>query len=216
MTQIRIQIQNGFWYVICVVIPNEARVMLFVTRYHTCLYNHVGMEYLSPYQNHPQAGAVSLVISWDHYNLTRVLWILMRKYTHLQCTISDIYMQYWNGRQRTWKQTTYWLHRVDPGRWAWSNCPCRLICLLFTLFLFLTACSFFCHSPNKSSFSIQQNTISDILVLYFNCVLIYVSSVLTTPGLNAMWQVTPWPAPLIHMVTQCYLSITWHSLCIVI
>ena len=35
LTQIRIQIQNAFRYVICVVILNEAHVMLFVTRYHT-------------------------------------------------------------------------------------------------------------------------------------------------------------------------------------
>ena len=35
LTQIRIQIQNGFSYVICVVIPNEALVMFFITKYHT-------------------------------------------------------------------------------------------------------------------------------------------------------------------------------------
>ena len=35
LTQIRIQIQNGFSYVICVVIPNEALVMFFIIKYHT-------------------------------------------------------------------------------------------------------------------------------------------------------------------------------------
>ena len=65
------------------------------------------MEYLplTKITHKAQAGAVSLVITWDHYNLlTRALWILMSKYTHLLCTVTDNYMQYQhmaNGRQRT-------------------------------------------------------------------------------------------------------------------
>ena len=34
LVQIWIQIHNGFGYVICVLMPNEAFAMLFVTRYH--------------------------------------------------------------------------------------------------------------------------------------------------------------------------------------